>query len=37
MLDAVGGIFLLVPWIGLVTDGARELQENNVFMNLEKK
>ena len=37
MLDAVGGLFLLVPWIGLVTDGAWELEENNVFMNLEKK
>jgi hypothetical protein len=37
MLDAVGGLFLIVPWIGLVTDGAWELQENNVFLNLEKK
>ena len=37
MLDAIGGIFLIVPWIGLVTDGAWELQENNVFLNLEKK
>ena len=37
MLDAVGGLFLIVPWIGLVTDGAWELQENNVFLKLEKK
>jgi hypothetical protein len=37
MLDAIGGLFLFVPWIGLVTDGAWELQENNVFLNLEKK
>ena len=36
MLDAVGGWFLLVPWIGLLTPGAYELSNTQVEMPLNK-
>lgn len=36
IMDAVGGLFFLFPWIGLVSDGAWELQEDNIYMNLER-
>lgn len=37
MLDGVGGLFLILPWLGLLSDGAWELEEDHVFMNLEKR
>lgn len=36
MLDAIGGWFLLVPWIGLLTPGAYELPNTQVEMPLIK-
>ena len=37
MLDGVGGLFFLLPWLGLLSDGAWELEEDQVFLNLEKR
>jgi hypothetical protein len=37
ILDGIGGLLFLVPWIGLASDGAWELEEDNIFMNLEKR
>jgi hypothetical protein len=36
MLDAIGGWFLLFPWIGLLTPGAYELSNTQVEMPLIK-
>jgi len=36
MLDAIGGWFLLVPWIGLMTPGAYELESTQVEMPMSK-
>ncbi len=37
MLDAVGGLFFIFPWFGLLSDGAWELEQDNIYMNLEKR
>lgn len=37
IMDGVGGLFFLIPWVGLFADGAWELQEDNIYMNLEKR
>lgn len=37
IMDGVGGLFFLIPWVGLFSDGAWELQEDNIYMNLEKR
>jgi hypothetical protein len=37
MLDAVGGLFILFPWFGLLSDGAWELEQDNIYLNLEKR
>ncbi|MEY3395769.1 MAG: hypothetical protein RL346_2006 [Verrucomicrobiota bacterium] len=37
ILDGVGGLFLLLPWLGLLSDGAWELEEDQVYFNLERK
>lgn len=37
IMDGVGGLFFLFPWIGLCSDGAWELQEDNIYMNLEER
>lgn len=37
MLDIVGGLFIGLPFLGLLSAGAWELEESNIFLHLEKK
>ncbi len=36
MLDVIGGWFFLLPWIGLLTPGAYELESTHVEMPMSK-
>jgi hypothetical protein len=37
ILDIVGGFIILIPWIGLFFPGARQLEQSNVAVVLEKE
>ncbi|MBQ7393147.1 MAG: PEGA domain-containing protein [Lentisphaeria bacterium] len=37
MIDGVAGCFLLIPWAGLLADGAWELEQESIFLELQKK
>ena len=37
MIDGVAGCFLLVPWVGLLADGAWELELEAIHLELQKK
>jgi hypothetical protein len=37
ILDIIGGFIILVPWVGLFFPGARQLEQTNVAVVLEKE
>ncbi|OLQ95334.1 hypothetical protein BIY21_06415 [Vibrio ponticus] len=36
-LDIVGGFFFLFPWLGLLSDGAWTIEDDEVYMSLEHR